>query len=307
MGSIKKNNFIGSIEIIFTGIIWGFIGFFVKELSSLGASSELIAFFRVFFACIFATIVSLILYKPKSFLITKQQLFWCIADGVTTQGIYNIAYAICVEKCGVAIAAVLLYTSPVFNAIISYLVFKERMGLWRSIVIAINMIGCIIAATALDFSFQALSIVGLLMGLLSGFTYGASPVLGKYANKNPNVFIVIAYNELFASLFMLIFTRPFNSVQNISTKMWIYGIIYGVFITGIAYMFYYDGVKRLSEISIIPVLASIEVVVAAFIGVMLYKEPLNIINYIGIAIVILSIIIMSILSKNIRKMEAINE
>lgn len=303
MGNIKRNNFIGSLEIIIAGIIWGFIGFFVKELSKLGASSELIAFFRVFFACIFATIVSLILYKPKSFLITRQQLFWCIVDGITTQGIYNIAYAICVDKCGVAIAAVLLYTSPVFNAIISYFAFKERMGLWRSLVIVINMIGCIVAATALDFSFQALSIVGLLMGLLSGLTYGASPVLGKYANKNPNVFIVIAYNELFAALFMLIFTRPFKLVQNISTKMWIYGIIYGVLITGIAYMFYYDGVKRMSEISIIPVLASVEVVVAAFIGVVLYKEPLNYINYIGIAIVILSIIVMSILSRKFRKVE----
>lgn len=307
MGNIRKNNFIGSFEIIIAGIIWGFIGFFVKELSNLGASSELIAFFRVFFAFIFASIVSLILYKPKSFFITRQQLFWCIVDGITTQGIFNIAYAICVEKSGVAIAAILLYTSPVFNAIISYLAFKEKMGLWRCLVIVINMIGCIIAATALDFNFQVLSIVGLLMGLLSGLTYGASPVLGKYANRNPNVFIVIAYNELFASLFLLIFTRPFSSVQNISTKMWIYGIIYGVLITGIAYMFYYDGVKRLSEVSIIPVLASIEVVVAAFIGVMLYKEPLNYVNYIGIIVVIFSIIVMSILSKNVKKVGVANE
>lgn len=307
MESVNRNNFIGSIEILLTGVIWGFIGFFVKELSNLGASSELIAFFRVFFAFIFASIISLILYKPKSFLITKQQLFWCIVDGITTQGIFNIAYAMCVEKCGVAIAAVLLYTSPVFNAIISYLVFKERMGLCRTLVIIINMIGCIVAATALDFNFQVLSIVGLLMGLLSGLTYGASPVLGKYANKNPNVFIVIAYNELFASLFMLIFTRPFKFGQNISTKMWIYGIIYGVLITGIAYMFYYDGVKRMSQISIIPVLASVEVVVAAAIGVILYKEPLNIINYIGITIVILSIIVMSILSRKVKKVGVANE
>ena len=69
--------------------------------------------------------------------------------------------------------------------------------------------------------------------------------------------------------------------------------MYGIFITGIAYMFYYDGVKRMTEFSIIPVIASIEVVVAAIVGVMIYREPLNIINYIGIAIVIMSIILMS--------------
>lgn len=289
----KKNNLFGSIEILITGIIWGFIGFFVKELSLIGASSELITFYRVFFAFVFALIVGLIIYGPKSFILTREQLFWCFLDGLLTQGIFNYCYSICVEKSGVAIAAVLLYTSPVFNAIISYIAFKERLGIKRNLILVLNMIGCIIAATALDFSFKSVSIIGILMGLMSGITYGASPVLGKYANKNPNLFVVIAYNELFASLFVLLFLKPFNNIENISKNMWIYGIMYGVLITGLAYMFYYDGVKRMTEMSIVPVIASIEVVVAALVGILIYKEPLNVINYIGIIVVIISIILMS--------------
>lgn len=297
---LKKNNFLGSIEILITGIIWGFIGYFVKELSLMGASSELITFFRVFFAFIFAVIVAIVLYGPKSFVLTKEQLLWCFLDGLFTQGIFNYCYSICVEKSGVAIAAVLLYTSPVFNAIISHIVFRERIGIKRNLILVLNMIGCIIAATALDFSFKTISLIGIFMGLLSGLTYGASPVLGKYANKNPNLFVVIAYNELFATLFVLLFLKPFHSIQIISTKMWIYGIMYGVIITGFAYMFYYDGVKKMTELSVVPVIASIEVVVAAFVGIMIYKEPLNLVNYFGIIIVILSIIFMSKTS-NIKK------
>ena len=297
MPSVKKNNFIGYIEILITGIVWGFIGVFVKELSILGASSELIAFFRVFFAFVFALIIALIIYKPIAFILTREQLFWCILDGVITQGIFNVAYASCVEKSGVAIAAVLLYTSPVFNAIISYIAFKEKLGFKRNMILVLNMLGCIIAATGLDFSFKLVSLVGILMGLISGLTYGASPVLGKYANKNPNLFVVIAYNELFASIFMLIFTRPFKNIEILSTKMWIYGIMYGVLITGLAYVFYYDGVKRVTETSIVPVIASIEVVVASIVGVMIYREPLNVINYIGIIIVIISIVLMSFASR----------
>lgn len=297
---LKKNNFLGSIEILITGVIWGFIGYFVKELSLMGASSELITFFRVFFAFIFAVIVALVLYGPKAFVLTKEQLLWCFLDGLLTQGIFNYCYSICVEKSGVAIAAVLLYTSPVFNAVISHIVFRERIGIKRNLILVLNMIGCIIAATALDFSFKTISLIGIFMGLMSGLTYGASPVLGKYANKNPNLFVVIAYNELFASLFVLLFLKPFHSIQIISTKMWIYGIMYGVIITGLAYMFYYDGVKKMTELSVVPVIASIEVVVAAFVGIMIYKEPLNLVNYIGIIIVILSIVFMSKTS-NIKK------
>lgn len=289
----RKNNLVGSIEILITGVIWGFIGYFVKELSLIGASSALITFFRVFFAFLFAVIVALIIYGPKSFILTREQLLWCFLDGLLTQGIFNYCYSICVEKSGVAIAAVLLYTSPVFNAIISHIVFKEKIGIYRNLILVLNMVGCIIAATALDLSFKTISMIGIFMGLMSGLTYGASPVLGKYANKNPNLFVVIAYNELFASLFVLLFLRPFNNVQIISTKMWIYGIMYGAIITGLAYMFYYDGVKKMTELSVVPVIASIEVVVAAFVGIMIYKEPLNIVNYFGIIIVILSIVLMS--------------
>ena len=288
-----KNNLIGGIEILVTGIIWGFIGYFVKELTALGATSSLITFFRVFFAFIFAAIVAFIVHGPKSFILTREQFFWCFIDGVLTQGVYNYCYSVCVDKSGVVIAAVLLYTSPVFNAIISYFAFKEKLGLKRNLILVLNMIGCVIAATALDFSFKTLSLFGIFMGLMSGLTYGASPVLGKYANKNPHLFVVIAYNELFASLFVLLFLNPLNNINIISTKMWIYGIMYGVLITGVAYMFYYDGVKRMTELSIIPVIASVEVVVAALVGIMIYREPLNIINYIGIFIVILSIVLMS--------------
>lgn len=295
---IKKNNLIGSIEVLIAGIIWGFIGYFVKELSFMGATSGLITFFRVFFAFVFATIVAIIVHGANSFLLTREQLFWCFLDGLLTQGIFNYCYSVCVEKSGVAIAAVLLYTSPVFNAIISHITFREQLGFKRNIILVLNIVGCIIAATALDFSFKTISILGIFMGLMSGLTYGASPVLGKYANKNPNLFVVIAYNELFASLFVLLFLKPFNNIEIISKKMLIYGIMYGVLITGITYIFYYDGVKRMTELSIVPIIASIEVVVAAFVGVMIYREPLNIINYIGILIVIFSIILMSKVSAN---------
>ena len=141
---------------------------------------------------------------------------------------------------------------------------------------------------------------------MSGLTYGAAPVLGKYVNRNPNLFVVIAYNEFFATIFMLIFLKPFDGVKVMTSKLLLYGALYGILITGIAYMFYYDGIKRMSEMSLVPVIASIEIVVAAFVGVLIYKEPLNIINYIGIALVILSIVLMSLASRrrlnNVQKM-----
>lgn len=296
---VKKlnNDLLGGIEIFITGCVWGFIGFFVNELRAAGSNSILSAFFRVFFAMLFAFVISLFLYGIKAFKITKLELFWCILNGIITQGLFNYVYNLSVDNCGVAIASVLLYTSPVFNAIISFIAFREKMGKIRILILILNMLGCIIAATGLDFSFKTVSIFGIFMGLLSGLTYGAAPVLGKYVNRNPNLFIVIFYNELFASIFMLLFLHPLNTVEHITSKMLFYGIIYGVVITGIAYMFYYDGVKRMTEISIVPVIASVETVCAAIIGITIYKENLNVYNILGLFLVIFSILLMSIFTK----------
>lgn len=296
MDGVQRNNLIAYIEILITGIIWGFIGFFVKELSLMGSTAQLSAFFRVFFAFIFAAVVSLIKYGPKSFILTKEQLLWCMIDGIFTQALFNIALNASIEHAGITVATILEYTSPVFNAIISFIAFREKVGFKKYLILILNIIGCVIAVTGMDFAFKAVSLFGVLIGLLAGFLYGAAPVLGKYVNKNPNLFIVIAYNEFFASLFMLIFVRPFSTVQNISTKMWIYGIMYGVCITGIAYMFYFDGIKRIRELSRVPVLASIEVVVAMLLGIGLYKEKLNVYNFIGIVLVLVSIALMSTIS-----------
>lgn len=307
MIKLNKNNAFGCLEILITGIIWGFIGFFVKELDILGASASLIAFFRVFFAFVFALIVSLFLYKKQAFILTKEQLLWCFLDGVLTQGLFNFAYSICVEKSGVMVGAILLYTSPVFNAIITYIAFSEKLGYKKLLILILNMIGCAIAATGMDFTFKTCSLFGILMGLVAGLLYGASPVLGKYANKKPELFIVITYNELFASIVMFFITKPYNQIQILSTKMLVYGIMYGVIITGLAYMFYYDGIKRMTDLNKIPVIASIETVVATLVGVIIYKENLNIIHYIGIVLVLLSIVFMSTTKKSISISEAKND
>ena len=55
---------------------------------------------------------------------------------------------------------------------------------------------------------------------------------------------------------------------------------------------YYIGLKKVEDTGRVPVIASIEPVTAVLIGMLIYNEEMGTANFIGVAVVLLSIIIM---------------
>lgn len=71
------------------------------------------------------------------------------------------------------------------------------------------------------------------------------------------------------------------------------GFFYALIPTAIGSIFYYEGLKHISESSKVPVIASMEVIVASLIGVVWYREHLGFISFLGIVAVLLSIVLMN--------------
>jgi multidrug transporter EmrE-like cation transporter len=57
---------------------------------------------------------------------------------------------------------------------------------------------------------------------------------------------------------------------------------------------YYSGLTRIKETTIVPVLASVETVIAALIGFIAFGQELGIGKIAGIALVLCSIVVMNI-------------
>lgn len=71
------------------------------------------------------------------------------------------------------------------------------------------------------------------------------------------------------------------------------GFFYALITTAIGYIFYYEGLKHITKSSKVPVIASVEVIVASLIGVVWYREHLGFISFLGIVAVLLFIILMN--------------
>lgn len=293
MNKLKNSGQLGYIEVLIGGTLWGFIGVFVLEMSRLGASSEMTSFLRMSFAFAILALITIAKYGINAFKVSRKTLFVCILLGLICHGIYNVFYNIAVVRTGITTSAVLLNVAPVFTAAASRILFRERITPQKALALAINIIGCVLAVTGGSISLSGLSVAGILFGIGAGFCYSMTAIIGRLAGDMTNAYVMSTYSYLAAAVFIAIFMHPWSGTA-MNAGILIRGFLYALIPTAIAYIFYYNGVKKIKESSKVPVFASTETVAAAIIGIVLYHEQIGIINIIGIILVLLSVVLMNV-------------
>ena len=278
------------VYIAMAGLIWSSLGLFGNILMARGLSSEQVAFTRLFIGFITLSIYAGI-RKPHVLKLNKKGLMYCVAIGIICQGFFNMCYFKAVEVVGVSIAAVLLYTSPLFLAFFSKLIYKERITRGKAVSLILCVLGAIMAVTGGKFDVAGVSSYGILMGILAAVTYALMPTISKNALKDFSSETLLIYGFLFGAIFMIPSAKPWEMVSfatdiNVMPFM----MLLGIFPAALAYIFYAGGISLGAELSIVGVVASIELVAASFIGWIFIGEPFSIGKLIGVAIMFVSAI-----------------
>ena len=281
------------IQLFAAGILWGFIGIFVKGLASLGADGALTSFLRMFSAFVIMLVFALFKHGRKIIIHDWKTVLFCALLGIICNGLFNIFYTSSIKINGMGIACVLMYTAPIFTAAASRLIFHERFTALKIFALALNITGCILTVTGGDFSGSNISLTGILAGLGSGFGYGMAAVFGRLAGERADSITVSVYSYFFAFIFLVIFMKPDVNFAFSDARIMGLGFLYGLIPTALAYLVYYNALKVIHDTSKVPVIASVEPVTAVLIGTMIYNESIGAANLIGVAVVLISIIIMA--------------
>lgn len=283
----------GYALILITGILWGFIGVFIKVLDSLGAQALQIAFLRVLFSFALMFVLCLLRRGRAPLRLDRKTLLACALLGLVCHGIYNIFYSAAVTLAGMAVSAVLLDIAPAVTLLLSLLLFGERMTIWKGVAVAVNIFGCVLAATNGEFAGLGGSAVGLLCGVGAGLCYAMTAVLGKMAADRTDPFLMSMYSYLFAAIFLALPVLPQAGEMCWSAGILLWSLGFAAIPTALAYVLYYLGLQYITENSRVPVLASMEVVVAAVLGILLYRELITAAGAAGIVLVIVSVAMMN--------------
>ena len=280
--------------IMLSGILWGTIGLFVKVLDAKGSTSEYTTFMRMTFAFLLLLVITLVKDGAGSFKIGKRTLLSCALLGFVSMSLNNLCYTNAVSRLGMSLAAAILYMAPIFTSIQSKLLFHEKIGKNKLIALAFNVLGCVLAATGGRLSLEGVSVIGLLFGIGAAFAYSTQNIFGRLATDEASPFVVATYNFFFASVFTLAVARPFSTMSDpLDPQILIWGLLFGLIPTTIAYLLYFAGIQGLKETSKVPVFCSLELVVATVLGGLLFNEDLPLASLAGTAMILLSIMLMN--------------
>ena len=282
----------GILQVLIGATLWGSIGVFVLFMNQFGSTSILTCFLRMAFAFVILLVMTVYQFGWSSFIIDKKSLLACLLLGLICQGIYNIFYNEAILDLGMTLSAVLLNLAPLCGMIASRILFHETFTMQKLLAMVVCIAGCILTVTGGHIDIQALPLTGILFGIGSGLTYGMTSVFGRMAGFRCNAWVMSTYSYLFAALFLIFFTYPLPQ-ETYHLDILGMGFLYALIPTALGYLFYYQGVQKITENSKVPVIASIETVISALFGVFLFHEILGPIHILGIVLVMGSIVMMN--------------
>jgi drug/metabolite transporter, DME family len=281
------------ILIAISAIMWGIIAIFVRKLASLGFTPMEIVTIRVVTALLLLGIIGVLKY-PGQMKIHLRDSKYFIGTGIFSIVLFNWCYFTSINQLSLSFAVILLYTAPAFVVVLSYLFLKESMDSMKIISVIGTLIGCILIAGINLKETPSMNLVGILTGLGAGFGYALYTIFGKFALLKYRPFTVTFYTFFVASITLLVFSDLFEKGSILFSKeVILYGVGLGLFPTVLAYLFYTKGLERM-ESSKASIIATVEPVAATLLSVFLFKEDFGVLQFIGTAIILLSVILINL-------------
>ena len=271
----------------FPGTKWG-LGFVGNDVFFL--------LLRFLVAC--AITISIVLYLGKLRLsIFKEPMMWAI--GAFNAAGFVLQYVGLNDSTGYGTTAsktaLLVDINVVAVAIISYFMFKERLGRIQTAGIVCGMVGVVFISLNKDLVFDPKQIVGDVLVYLAGWSWAFfivfnKKMLSRYSGVEISsaaittcaVWLVLPSSFLFAT----------GADFSIEPLGWMMVVYLGLFCTSVATLLWALGLEGVSATASATIML-IEVVTALVLSITLLKETLSVAATFGAVLVMLAIYLVS--------------
>ena len=277
-------------SILAAAALWGIIGVWNRNLMAAGLSPTGIVVVRNFGGMLL--LLAVFAVKDRGvFRVRKEHLKYFFGTGIISVVLFTSCYFSCQKICSLAVASILLYTAPSFVVILSAILWKEPVTKKKLLALALTLVGCACVCGVFDGGLTV-TFTGILLGLGAGFFYALYSVFGRYALAHYSSMTVTVWTFIFAGPASLVMLRP-AEMRAVFTapSAWLLAAGLVVFSTVAPYILYTRGLARV-ESGKASIMASLEPVVAALAGVLIFGEPMGLLTLLGILCVLAGVYIL---------------
>jgi drug/metabolite transporter (DMT)-like permease len=222
--------------------------------------------------------------------------------GVTA---FYVLYIYAVVLVGVAVAVVLLYTAPVFVALMSWRFLGESFTPRKGVALALTVIGCALVARAYDPVLLQVNALGIVCGLGSAFTYALYSILGEFSlQRGYNIATMSLYVYSIGTVGLLVVALFAGGegegldVLAVAAEpgAWILLLALALFATIGALYFYTAGLRHL-EAGVASIIATLEPVVATALAFFVVGESIEWLQIAGGILILSGVLTLQIQSR----------
>lgn len=274
---------LGIIYVLLAGACFGFLGIFGRLAYGTGLEVSSLLFWRFFIAACLLWIFALV-FRPKIFRLDTKQILISLGLGILGYALFSSFYFHAIKYLSVSLAALILFTFPLFVSLIEHFVFNQTLRALQWFSLFITLLGL---ALLLSDGWNFESTQGVLYGFAAAITYSLYVVASGKVQKNVHPLSSSLYVITGATLALGLFHRVgLTQAFEFSGVQW--GLVLGIaIISTIAPLsLFLAGLQRLPS-STASILVTVEPIVATFAAAVLLEETLTFKQYFATAIVLL--------------------
>jgi len=294
---LKNNVLKGSILVALGAGSYGMLATFVKMAYQEGFSTAEVTLSQ--FSLGFAGLFILSLFRkrnpgPKTEMSGITGIFKLVVAG-TSMGLTSIFYYLAVKYVPVSVGIVLLMQTVWMGVILEMILYKKAPGPRKIVSVFIILIGTILATNVLNQSIK-INWTGFGWGIMAALTYTAT----MYSSNN----IALHFPPKKRSLYMIlgglvIISFVFHSSLNrgFSHEIFLrWGLLLSLFGTVVPPLLFTRGMPLIG-MGLGAIIASIEIPVAVLMASIWLREPVTLLQWLGVILILFAVILMNIRKK----------
>ncbi|MCK5848575.1 MAG: DMT family transporter [Caldisericia bacterium] len=294
MNSENKIALIANILLMIAVVSWGLSFVSMKVILSAGIPPMTMCTIRYGIVAVVFVAVLLLAKKQEKQLTVKDHLL-LLASGFFGITLYFWFEARAIVFTTASNAAIIIALVPIVTHIVDVLWLKNRTTAWQNIGILLSFVGVyFIVFYNVNFKNVSSTLKGNLLMIGAVICWVSFTLIGKIVQKRVDPVRTTSWQSIYGTLLLI----PFAFSEKLSwvaikPNLWIHFIYLAVFCSILAYLIYNSALKKIG-VTVVSTYVNVVPVVGVIGGTMLLNETMTSTQFIGVAIVVLSLFMVNI-------------